>query len=108
VPLPVTVQLEAVTVKFSELLLVPPTVIIMLAAPADRVLGTVAVMDASDQEATVAVVPPKVTVLVPCDVPKFVPVIVMAVLTTAEVGLTEVMDGTAAVVDVTVSAMVAI
>lgn len=55
----------AVTVNVTALLLVPPTLTITLAAPADSELGTVAVIEVADQEVTVACTPPMLTVLVP-------------------------------------------
>ncbi len=61
----------AVTVKSMPLLAVPPTVTTTfpVVAPA----GTGATMVVALQFAGVAAVPLKVTVLVPCDAPKFVP-----------------------------------
>jgi len=73
-----------VTVKFTPLLAVPPTVTTTfpVVAPA----GTATTMLAALQLVGVADVPLKATVLVPCVAPKFVPVIVTGVPTTPDTG----------------------
>src|SRR5260370_32138083 len=74
------------TVKVMPLLARPPTVTTTfpLVAPA----GTGAMMLVALQLVGVADIPLKVSVLVPCLAPKFVPVIVTEVPTGPEVGLT--------------------
>jgi hypothetical protein len=64
-------------VKFTPLLATPPTVTTTLPVVAPD--GTDVTMLAAPQLVTVAVVPLKVTVLVPCEDPKLVPVMVTAV-----------------------------
>src|SRR6266849_591072 len=81
-----------VTVKLTPLLATPPTVTTTL--PVVAPLGTAAEMLAAPQLATVAAVPLKVTVLVPCVAPKFVPAIVTEVATGPEVGFKLVILGT--------------
>ena len=73
----------AVTVKFTPLLATPPTITTTL--PVVAPVGTDVTMLAAPQLVTVAVVPLKVTVLVPCEDPKLVPVMVTAVPTGPEV-----------------------
>ena len=63
-----------------------------VAAPA----GTVTLMLVALQLVVAAAVPPKVTVLVPCVAPKFVPVMITAVPGAPEFGLTIVIVGPAA------------
>jgi hypothetical protein len=79
------------TVKATPLLAAPPTVttIFPVVAPA----GTGTAMLVELQLVGVAVVPLKVTVLVPWDAPKFVPAIVTEVPTGPDVGLRELMLG---------------
>jgi hypothetical protein len=91
----ITLGAGAVTVKLAPTLAPPPTVTITLpvAAPA----GTAAVILVALQLAGVAEIPLKVTALVPCAVPKFVPVMVTAAPTRPDVGLKLVMLGTDAV-----------
>ena len=73
------------TVKFTALLARPPTVTTTL--PVVAPVGTGTAMLVALQLVGVAVVPLKVTVLVPCVAPKFVPVIVTDAPTRPEVGL---------------------
>src|ERR1700746_1383158 len=79
------------TVKLTPLLATPPTVTTTL--PVVAPVGTDVAMLVALQLVTVAAVPLKVTVLVPCVDPKFVPVIVTAVPTGPEVGDRLVMFG---------------
>lgn len=76
--------LREFTVKFTPALETPETVTTTfpLVAP----VGTVAVMLVGLHDVAVAGVPLKVTVLVPCVEPKFVPVIVTEELTAPDVG----------------------
>jgi|SRR5712691_5287733 len=80
-----------VTVKFKPLLATPLSVTTTLpeVAPA----GTGATMLVALQLVGVAAVPLNVTVLVPCDAPKFAPAIVTEVPTGPKVGLRLVMLG---------------
>ena len=86
------------TVKLAPLLATPPTVTTTL--PLVAVGGTIAVIDVGVQfRIFVANGPLKETVLVPCGIPKFVPVIVTVAPTTPELGARPVMlsvdvDGT--------------
>jgi len=80
-----------VTVKFEPLLAWPPTVTTTL--PVSAPAGTGTTMFVPFQLVGMACTPPKVTVLVPCVVPKFAPVIVTAVPTTPELGLKFVILG---------------
>jgi hypothetical protein len=73
-----------VTVKLGPLLACPPTVTTTF--PVVAPLGTAAVMLVALQFMGVAAVPLRVTVLLPCVAPKFVPVIVTTVPTGPEVG----------------------
>jgi hypothetical protein len=94
-----------VTVKVMVLLATPPTVTMTL--PVVAPTGTGATMlDALQLELLVgvAVVPLKVTVLVPCVAPKFEPAIVTDVPTGPEFGVRLVIDGAAAAVIVKVTA----
>jgi hypothetical protein len=86
------------TVKFTPLLLTPPTVTTTfpLVAP----LGTVATMLVPLQLVAVAFVPLKLTVLVPCVPPKLLPAIVTDVPTTPAPGLTLVILGAVCAVPV--------
>jgi hypothetical protein len=80
-----------VTVKLTPLLARPPTVTTTL--PVVAPVGTATTMLVALQLLGVAEVPLNVTVLVPCVVPKFVPVMVTAVPTGPEVGDRFVMLG---------------
>jgi hypothetical protein len=75
----VRVVIFGATVKLTPLLARPPTVTTTL--PVVAPAGTVATMLVADQLVVVAVVPLKVTVLVPFVAPKFVPAIVTDVAT---------------------------
>src|SRR5260370_40038235 len=79
------------TVKVTPLLATPPTVTTTfpVVAPA----GTAATMLVGLQLVGVAAVPLKLTVLLPCDAPKFAPAIVTEVPTGPEAGLRLVMLG---------------
>src|SRR5216684_1412326 len=81
-----------VTVKLTPLLATPPTVTTTfpVVAPA----GTGAVILVALQLVGVAAIPLNVTVLVPCVVPKFAPLIVTELPTNPEVGFRLVMLGT--------------
>src|SRR5579871_5240704 len=79
------------TVKLLPLLAVPLTVTTTL--PVVAPVGTGATMLVALQLVGVAAVPLNFTVLVPCDAPKLVPVIVTEVPTAPEVGLRVVMVG---------------
>src|SRR5580658_615319 len=89
----------ASTVKLTPLLATPDTVTTTfpVVAPA----GTGATMLVALQLVGVADVPLNLTVLVPCVVPKFVPVIVTEAPTAAEVGDNVVMLGVASTVKLT-------
>ena len=87
------------TVKLDPLLLTP--LAFTTRFPVVAPLGTVVVMRVALQVPTVAVVPLKVTVPVPCDAPKFVPVIVTDAPTAPVVGERPVMLGAAVTVNVT-------
>jgi hypothetical protein len=79
------------TVKLTPLLATPPTVTTTL--PVVAPAGTGATMLVADQFVGVAVVPLKVTVLVPCVAPKLVPVMVTDAVTAPLVGARLVMLG---------------
>jgi hypothetical protein len=79
------------TVKFTPLLATPPTVTTTL--PDVAPLGTDVAMLVALQVVTVAAVPLNLTVLVPCEDPKFVPVIVTGVPTDPDVVETPIMVG---------------
>ena len=81
------------TVKLTPLLANPPTV--TTTAPVVAPAGTVTPMLVALQLVVVATVPPRVTVLVPCVAPKFVPVMVTAVPDAPEFGLTVAIVGPA-------------
>ncbi len=87
----VTLGAGTVTVKLLPLLATPPTVttILPVVAPA----GTGATMLVALQLVGVAAVPLNVTVLVPCEAPKFAPVIVTLAPTNPDVGFKLVMPG---------------
>ena len=87
----VIVGAGVVTVKLTPLLACVPTVTTTL--PVVAPLGTVTAMLVLLHEVTVAVVPLNLTVLAPCVVPKFVPVIVTAEPAKPEVGLRLVIAG---------------
>ena len=95
----------AVTVKFTPLLAIPPTVTTTF--PVVAALGTGTTMLVALQLVGVPAVPLNLTVLVPCVAPKFVPVIVIDVPTVPDVALRFVMLGAAAVT-VKVTALLAI
>ena len=80
-----------VTVNVTPLLAIPPTVTTTL--PVVAPAGTGTVMLEALQLVGVAVVPLNVTVLVPCEAPKFAPVMVTEVPTGPAVGLTLVIVG---------------
>src|SRR5258708_31323972 len=80
-----------VTLNVTPLLAVPPTATTTL--PVVAPIGTGTAMLVALQLVGVAVVPLNVTVLVPCDTPKFVPVMVTDVPTTPEVGFRFVIVG---------------
>jgi hypothetical protein len=84
------------TVKLTPLLATPPTVTTTL--PVVAPLGTGAVMLVALQPVGVAATPLNVTVLEPCDAPKFAPAIITDVPTGPDIGFKLVMLG--AVVDV--------
>src|SRR5947209_7267321 len=79
------------TVNVTPLLVRPPTV--TTTSPVVAPAGTGAIMLVGLQLETVAVVPLKVTVLVPCVAPKLEPVMVMAVPTVPVVWLRLVIAG---------------
>lgn len=79
------------TVNATGLLATPPTLTITLPLVAPLGMGTV--MLASLQLVGVAIVPLKVTVLVPCDAPKFDPAMATVAPTVPELGLKLVMLG---------------
>jgi hypothetical protein len=80
-----------VTVKLTPLLTAPPT--ITTTFPVVAPAGTGAVILVALQPVGAAATPPNVTVLVPCDVPKFTPAIVTGVPTTPLDGFKLVMLG---------------
>jgi hypothetical protein len=80
------------TVKITALLGCPPTVTTTL--PVVAPLGTGTTMLVALQLEGVAIVPLKLTVLVPCVAPKFVPAIVTGVPTALEVGDKFAIEGT--------------
>jgi hypothetical protein len=82
------------TVKLTRLLATPPTITTTL--PVVAPAGTGTLIEVLAQVVGVAVVPLNVTVLVPWDVPKFVPLIVTETPTAAEVGVRLVILGVAA------------
>jgi hypothetical protein len=84
------------TVKFTPLVATPPTVTSTL--PVVAPVGTDVAMLVALQVVTVAAVPLNVTVLVPCEDPKFVPVIVTGVPTGPDVVDSLVMDDVPAMV----------
>lgn len=86
-----------VTVKATPLLFTPVTSTTTF--PVVAPVGTAAVMLVADQLLTAAVVPLKMTALVPCVAPKFVPVMTTDVPTGPEVGLKLVMLGGAVTVN---------
>lgn len=82
---------EVVTVKFIPLLATPPTVTTTM--PVVAPAGTGATMLVALQLVEVALDPLNITVLAPCEAPKFVPVMVTEVPTGPEVGFRLVMVG---------------
>lgn len=80
-----------VTVNATPLLVKPPTVTTTF--PVVAPLGTMTVIAVEDQFVGDAAVPPKVTVLAPCDKPKFAPVIETVVPAGPDMGLRELMFG---------------
>jgi hypothetical protein len=84
-------EIGTVTVKLTALLATPPTDTTTL--PEVAPVGTGTTMLVALQLVAVAAVPLKDTVLVPCDVPKLVPVMVTGVPTGPEVGAKLVMLG---------------
>jgi hypothetical protein len=84
------------TVKFTPLVATPPTVTTTL--PVVAPVGTDVAMLVALQVVAVAADPLKLTVLVPCEDPKFVPVIVTGVPTGPDVVDRLVMDGVPAMV----------
>ncbi len=82
---------KMMTVKATPLLATPPTVTTTFPVVAPP--GTVTEMPVALQLVGVAAVPLKVTVLVPCDAPKFVPLIATGVPTEPEFGFRPVMLG---------------
>ncbi len=93
---------EVETVNNTPLLATPPTVTTTL--PVVAPVGTVATMLVALQVVGAAAVLLKVTVLLPCEAPKFVPVTVTEAPTAPEVGFRLVMLGAEAVVTVSVAA----
>src|SRR6266403_3782836 len=91
------------TVKFTPLLATPPavTTTFPVVAPA----GTAATMLVGLQLVGGAAVPLKLTMLLPCDAPKFAPAIVTEVPTGPEVGLRLVTLGAEPEAEVTVNAI---
>jgi hypothetical protein len=87
----------ASTVNALPLLATPPTVTTTL--PVDAPAGTGTTMLVELQVETVPAVPLKVTVLLPCVAPKFVPVMVTEAPTSPDVGLRLLMAGAGGVVD---------
>ena len=81
-----------VAVKLTALLDFPETVTVTFTAPA-VMLGTVTLNEVAVADVTVAAVEPKITVLLPAVVLKFVPVMVTAVPGEPEVGLIALMVG---------------
>jgi len=81
----------AATVNSTPLLATPPAVTTTL--PVVAPVGTVATMLVALQFVALATVPLNVTLLVSCDVPKFVPLIVTEVPTGPEAGLKLVIVG---------------
>jgi len=85
--------MAGVTRKLTELLARPPTVTTTAEEPAAAPFGTEIIILVPFQLAGVSAAPPKVTVLVPCEVPKFAPEIVIDVPTGPDMGLRPVMLG---------------
>src|SRR6266478_4234489 len=85
--------MAGVTRKLTELLAKPPTVTTTAEEPAAAPFGTEIIILVPFQLAGVSAAPPKVTVLVPCEVPKFAPEIVIDVPTGPDMGLRPVMLG---------------
>jgi hypothetical protein len=87
------------TVNVGPVAVAPPTVTVT--APVVAPAGTVVTMLEFDHDVGVAAVPLKLTVLVPCVAPKFVPLIVTDAPTAPLVGAIDVMVGAAATVNTT-------
>jgi hypothetical protein len=87
------------TVKLTPLLATPPAAV-TTTLPVVAPFGTVTPILAAPQDDTLDVVPLKVTVPVPCELPKFDPVTVTAVPTTPDVTDKVVMLGAAVTVNV--------
>jgi len=85
--------MAGVTRKLTELLARPPTVTTTAEEPAAAPFGTEITTLVPFQLAGVSAAPPKVTVLVPCEVPKFAPEIVIDVPTGPDAGLRLLMLG---------------
>src|SRR6266581_1224535 len=85
--------MAGVTRKLTELLARPPTVTTTAEEPAATPFGTEIIILVPFQLVGVSAAPPKVTVLVPCEVPKFAPKIVTDVPTGPDVGFRLVMLG---------------
>src|SRR5260370_111522 len=85
--------MAGVTRKLTELLARPPTVTTTAEEPAAAPFGTEIIILVPFQLAGVSAAPPKVTVLVPCEVPKFAPEIVIDVPTGPDIGFRLVMLG---------------
>jgi len=94
------------TVKFTPLLVTPPTVTTTL--PVVAPVGTGATMLEALQLLGVAVVPLNLTVLDPCAAPKLAPAMVTEVPTAADVGFRLTMLGVVAVVTVKVMPLLAL
>jgi hypothetical protein len=86
-------ETPGVTVMLRPLLAIPPTVTTTVAGPAALTFGTGTAMLEGPQVIGAACVPLKVTVLEPCVVPKFAPLIVTTYPTREEVGFKNVMIG---------------
>src|SRR4029077_11336633 len=82
---------DVVTVKFTPLLATPPTFTTTFPVPAPA--GTPTTMLVALQLVGVAAVPLNITVLLPCVVPKFAPLIVHDVPTAPDVGFKPLMLG---------------
>jgi hypothetical protein len=86
-------ETPGVTVMLTPLLATPPTVTTTVAGPAELTFGTPTRMLEGPQVVGAAGIPLNVTVLEPCVVPKFAPLIVMPYPTREEVGVKKVMFG---------------
>jgi hypothetical protein len=88
---PVILGLEAVTAKLIPLLATPPTVTTIFPVVAPAGTGTTTLV--AVQLAGVAAIPLNITVLVPCEAPRLVPVIVTDDPIAPDVGFMEVIVG---------------